>query len=114
MLAAWRHRVNAARACAGLAPASPQAGVITACSAHVASDSPSRRQSRMTRSAVSRAPAGLAGCSRYAPLAGVLRAPAAPRSRSGRLAQAPPATAPVSSPMPASADSATPVLVPPP
>ncbi len=55
MLAAWWHRVNAARACAGDTPASPQAGVITACSAHVASDSPSRRQNRMTRSAVSRA-----------------------------------------------------------
>ena len=33
MLAASRQRVNAARACAGLAPASPQAGVITACAA---------------------------------------------------------------------------------
>ena len=30
MLAASRHRVNAARACAGLVPARPQAGVITA------------------------------------------------------------------------------------
>ena len=57
MLAASRHRVNAARAWAGDAPASPQAGVITACSAHVASGSPSRRHIRMTRSAVSRASA---------------------------------------------------------
>ena len=39
----------------GIRRRSPQAGVITACSAHVASDSPSRRQSRMTRSAVCRA-----------------------------------------------------------
>jgi hypothetical protein len=29
MLAAWRHRVNAARACTSDAPASPQDGVIT-------------------------------------------------------------------------------------
>ena len=55
MLAASRHRVNAARAWSGDAPASPQAGVITACSAQVASDSPSRRHSRMTRSEVCRA-----------------------------------------------------------
>ena len=51
MLPASRHRVNAARAWSGDAPASPQAGVITACSGHVSSGSPSRRHSRMTRSA---------------------------------------------------------------
>ena len=85
MLAAWWHRVNAARASAGDTPASPQAGVITACSAHVASDSPSRRQSRMTRSAVCRAwpepSAGLLPPARPAcpPL------PPAPRGAAGRL-----------------------------
>ncbi len=47
---------------AGDAPASPQAGVITACSAHVPSGSPSRCHSRIIRSA-SRSPAGLAGSS---------------------------------------------------
>ena len=51
MLPASRHRVNAARAWPGDAPASPQAGVITACSGHVSSGRPSRRHSRMTRSA---------------------------------------------------------------
>jgi hypothetical protein len=42
MVAAWWHRVNAARAWASDAPASPQDGVITVCLAHVASGSPSR------------------------------------------------------------------------
>ena len=51
MLPASRHRVNAARAWSGDAPASPQAGVITACSGHVSSGSPSRVHSLMTRSA---------------------------------------------------------------
>ncbi len=85
MLAAWWHRVNAARAWAGDTPASPQAGVITACSAHVASDSPSRRQSRMTRSAVCRASpepsAGLLPPAR----AGLPAAPASPAGAAGCL-----------------------------
>ena len=85
MLAAWWHRVNAARAWAGDTPASPQAGVITACSAHVASDSPSRRQSRMTRSAVCRA-SPLPSAGPLAPARSAGR-PAAPASAgaSGRL-----------------------------
>ena len=49
MLAASRHRVNTSRAWAIDVPGSPHAGVMTACSAHVASGSPSRRQNRITR-----------------------------------------------------------------
>ena len=58
---ASRHRVNTARAWAIDIPGSPQAAVITVCWAHVASDSPSRRQSRITRSALWRAGGSRAG-----------------------------------------------------
>ena len=57
MLAASRHRVNAPRAYAGDAPASPHAGVITTWSGQVASGRPRRRHSQMIRSAVWRASA---------------------------------------------------------
>ena len=77
--AASRHRASAARACAGDAPARPQAGVITACSATVASGRPSLRHSRRARSAVCRGPARLLAASRRD------RPGQQPQARLGRL-----------------------------
>ena len=88
MLAASRQRVSTARACGGDAPASPQAGVITACSGPVASGSPSRRHSRMTRAEVSRASlepsAGLLPPARPEPARPGVPAPSGARAGYGR------------------------------
>ena len=111
MLAASRHWVNTARARAGDTPASPQAGVITACCAHVASGSPSRCQNRMTRSAVC-----LASALPSPGPAGSLR-PARPGvADPGPSAACPGSagTAPASSPMPGLRGLGHPVLFPPP